>query len=189
MAVTVTTPPAEPVLTLAEAKAHLRVDTSDEDTLITGLVAAAGARAETFLRVSLITQSLTLTGSALRSPICLARGPVQSITAITYTDPDGATQTLAADQYRLITSDLPEKIIPATGVVWPLTLGEPDVVAVEYVAGHGDEPGDLPADIRAALFMIVGHLYENREEAVTGTIATRLPSASVEMLTPHIRWV
>ncbi len=39
--------------------------------------------------------------------------------------------------------------------------------------------------IRAAILLILGHLYANREEVVTGTIATELPMTSRRLLQPY----
>ena len=57
--VLVTGPSVEPI-SLAEAKLHLRVDITDDDTLITGLIISARQRAETITRRSLCTQTWKL---------------------------------------------------------------------------------------------------------------------------------
>lgn len=43
----------------------------------------------------------------------------------------------------------------------------------------------ITPSITAAILLITGHLYENREEVVTGTIAARLPMASESLLWPY----
>lgn len=43
----------------------------------------------------------------------------------------------------------------------------------------------LNAGIQAACLLKLGHLYANREEVVTGTIATELPLASQHLLMPY----
>ncbi|WP_028941616.1 head-tail connector protein [Pseudomonas vranovensis] len=56
-----------------------------------------------------------------------------------------------------------------------------------------DEAGESPilinAAIKGACLLILGHLYANREDVVTGTIATAMPMGSQALLTPHrIGW-
>jgi uncharacterized phiE125 gp8 family phage protein len=58
-------PAAEPI-TLAEAKAWLRVDGTDEDTLITALIAAARTHVENFTRRALITQQFEVSFDAFQ---------------------------------------------------------------------------------------------------------------------------
>lgn len=53
----------------------------------------------------------------------------------------------------------------------------------------GDSPIVMNKQIRAACLLILGRLYANREDVVTGTIATELPQSSQSLLTPHrIGW-
>ncbi|MFF7859693.1 head-tail connector protein [Pseudomonas monteilii] len=53
----------------------------------------------------------------------------------------------------------------------------------------GESPMVSNRQIQAACLLILGHLYANREDVVTGTIATEIPRGSVALLTPHrIGW-
>ena len=57
MALVMTTGPVVEPLTLTEAKAHLRVDSTVEDPLISSLITAARQHIETTLTIALITQT------------------------------------------------------------------------------------------------------------------------------------
>ncbi|GLO14723.1 hypothetical protein PPUJ20028_33060 [Pseudomonas putida] len=53
----------------------------------------------------------------------------------------------------------------------------------------GESPMVCNKQIKAACLLILGHLYANREDVVTGTIATEIPRGSVALLIPHrIGW-
>lgn len=53
----------------------------------------------------------------------------------------------------------------------------------------GASPMVSNKQINAACLLILGHLYANREDVVTGTISTEIPRGSVALLTPHrIGW-
>jgi uncharacterized phiE125 gp8 family phage protein len=123
------------------------------------------------LGLCLITQSWTLTLDAFTAEIAIPLPPCQSIDAITYVDPDGATQTLDAGAYQVfgLGSADGAKVRPAHGTSWPAIRNQPDAVAITFTAGFGDNPGDIPEPIRTAIKMRVGHLYENRESVVIGT--------------------
>jgi peptide/nickel transport system permease protein len=54
-----TTAPASEPITLTEAKAHLRVDFDDDDTLITAMIAAARGYVEEHCNRALLTQTVT----------------------------------------------------------------------------------------------------------------------------------
>jgi uncharacterized phiE125 gp8 family phage protein len=175
-----------------EAKLHLRVAHNDDDNLIYGLVSAATEFAQEKSKRQFITATYDLKidyfppgdeyflDSAgigyLGQEIILPRPPLASVTSITYVDPAGATQTLSPSVYTVDISESPGRIRLAYGQSWPSTLDHPGSVTVRYVCGYGG-PSSVPSSAKAAMLLYVGHLYENRELAITGTIITKVPLA------------
>jgi len=183
----ITGPTASPV-SLAEAKAHMRIAGSDDDGLIAGYLMAAIQSAERQTNLLLATQTweLTLerfpaeTGSA-DGVLRLPRSPVQSITSITYIDSAGATQTFSASDYALDKDVAPACIAPTFGKVWPTPRVQPNAVTVRFVAGYTQ----IPEPIRAAILLLVGHLYENREAVLVGQSPAELPLGVDALLYPY----
>lgn len=165
-----TTTPA--AVMLADAKLHLRVDSADEDALITSLTVAATQAAEQEIGRALVTQTWTIKLDAFPASaeyIDLFMPPIQSITSITYVDSDGATQTLASSEYTLIADTIRPQVAPATS--WPATKTQPSAVVITYVAGYGAAPSNVPESIRQWILMQVGAMYENRESMGVNNIA------------------
>ena len=101
MTALVTSPPALEPVTLAEARAHLRVTATAEDALIERLVAAARAEVERLTRRALIRQGWRLyldgwpPGRAVRFPVA----PVVSVESLTVYDDDGMPVLLPVGAY------------------------------------------------------------------------------------------
>lgn len=165
MLVKTTEPEREP-LDLEDARRHLRIDSDfeDDDGLISLLISMAREAAEKETQRTLITSGYRLTLDGFpRGIIELDKGKVQSITSITYRDSAGAWQTLAAQYYASDLTGCPARIMPAYGTVWPTTYPEIGSVRVNYVAGYGDAPADVPAGIRQWMLLLIGTVYANRE--------------------------
>ena len=160
----ITPPAAEPVL-LADAKLHLRVDGTDEDTLITALIQAAREACEHELGRVLITQTWEMVLDAFPAGIRLPYPPCQSVVSVKYIDADGTLQTLSAPSYQLDSHSEPAWLVPAYGYTWPSTREEPNAVRVQFVAGFGDAGTDVPEVLRAWMLLQIGHWYANREAA------------------------
>ena len=162
--VTFTAPASEPI-TLAEAKMHCRIDIADEDELVVMLISSVRQHAETILRRRLITQ--TLDGYLDAFPLEIKLMPLQSVTAITYVDTDGNTQTLAADQYLVDATSQPARISRAYNVDWPDTRVQNNAVKVRFVAGYG-LPAAVPQCIKSWMLVRIATLFSNRQQIIIG---------------------
>ncbi len=160
-----TTPAAGSPVTLDDAKAHLVVDHAHDDVLIQHYIDQATAFAEAETGQSIGTQVWTVYGDDWCSATSLPFKPVQSA-VVKYTDTEGAEQTLAADQYYLDNKSYPARLYPAAGITWPDLGPGPNVVRVEVTTGHTAVKGT----IESGIYMMIGHLYENREAVTAGAV-------------------
>jgi uncharacterized phiE125 gp8 family phage protein len=181
----VTPPAAEPV-TLAEAKAHLRIEGAEDDAYVTALIQAARQHVEEVCWRGLVTQEweAVLEGfpdGALELP----KGNLASIASITYVDSAGATQTLAPATYEADTVSVPGRLLLAYGQSWPSTRCQWDAVRVRYTVGWA--AGEVPTPIRQALLLLVAQLYEHR--TVDEDRALSRPSFTVDVLLAPYRLV
>lgn len=173
-----TAPEVEPV-TLAEAKAHIRVDTSTDDTLISGYITTAREWTEDYLDRALVTQRLVMRLDTFPAEIELPRPPmVASGTAtaviVTYvTGEAGGTATLSASSYRVDREATPGIIRNLYGGTWPSHLIDQNSVSVTWFAGYG-AAADVPQRVKSAILMCVHELYEKRGDAHMPDAAKRL---------------
>ena len=187
-------PRIEPV-SLEEAKAHLRMEsTNAEDAYIGALISAARERVELFLRRALITQTYELTLDAFprnkyllysSSYFDLPRPPLQSVEWVKYIDTAGQEQTLAADQYIVDTSsDEIARLALAWSQFWPLTRYTINSVKVRFTAGYGGTADKVPQAIRQGILVEISNLYETREDIVVGQ-TVNMVSISERLLWPY----
>lgn len=156
--------PALLPITVAEAKAHLRVDVSDDDTLITAYITAAAQLAEQATGRALLPQTWEITLDAFPDAFELTRTPVTSITSLIYADATGTDITLSNTLYTLDTADEfgPAYCVPAYGTTWPATRDQVNAVRLRFVAGWADA-ASVPESVKAWVKLMVGAMYENRE--------------------------
>lgn len=171
MSLQLTTAPTVLAVSLAEAKLHLRVDGTDEDTLITALIGAACESAEQHTGRALLPQAWTLTLDAFPALIQLTRVPVTAVTSIKYDDLDGVEQTLAPADYTLSTGGDygVATIVPTYAKAWPSTRAQPGAVRVVFAAGYANAAA-VPESIKAWIKLQVGAMFDNR--AAEGPVQT-----------------
>lgn len=190
----VTAPTLEP-LTLAEAKAHLRVEVPDDDALIATLILVAREWVEGQTHRALMTQTWDFLFDydwpmrAGRVCLRLPLAPVQSIVSVTYVDEGGVTRTLSASPtlYRLTHGAEQPRVVPAYDAVWPCVRDDGEVITVRAVCGYGAGQGDVPQPLRLAMRILIGHWYENREALIIGTIVAEAPLAVESLIAPYRR--
>lgn len=183
--VTVAAPATEPV-SVANAKAHARIDGTDEDTLIPFYIAAARDHVELYCGVRFAER----TGVALKCEsfddfAILPEAPVTAVTAITYIDTEGATQTLSTDVYEVRNQGLDCSIVLKYNQVWP-SIQAGSRITVTVTIGSATVPGA----VTAALLLMFGHLYANREAVSVGAgvVAVEMPMAVADLLSNHRRY-
>lgn len=181
------TPPTTEPVSLAEAKAHLRVDGADEDALIDGLITAARQHAEVFTRRAFITQTweLVLDGWPNKESIEIPLPPLRSIVSVTYTDMDGVNTLWDAANYIVDTDSEPGRLVLDYEKTWPaVTLQPAGGIRIRFEAGYGGS-ADVPQAIKQAMLLHIGFLYEQREAVTVGNIVNRLPLAYDALLWPY----
>lgn len=185
----VTTANAELAVTLDVARAHLRnEDLRHDDEYVSALIRAASAAIEKQYGLALLSQTVkqyhTAFPATSDTPLLLRIAPLISVTSIAYIDSAGNTQTWTASEYASGHFNQTAFIIPKTGYAWPSGLAVlPDAVTITYQAGFGTKASTVPADIRSALLLQIGYLYDNREDA-----PQTLQTAADNLLRPYYRF-
>jgi len=179
------TAPASTAISLAQAKAFLRIDSDydDDDSYITSLINVATSVVEEYTRRRLIIQTYNLFYDEFPPYIDLQIGDVASVTHIKYYDTDNTQQTLATSEYDVDTVIRPGRIYQAETGDFPNTYERPNAVEVEFIVGA--TAADIPAPIVQAIYITLGRYYENRQDVVLGTQVQELPLMVEYLLTPY----
>lgn len=97
-----------------------------------------------------------------RTYIEIPRPPCQQINAVrTYDDSDVST-TFASSNYFLDQHQNPARLVLRNNSVTPDPQRVANGIEIEFVAGYGDDPHDVPEQMRQACAMLTALLYENR---------------------------
>jgi uncharacterized phiE125 gp8 family phage protein len=180
--------PQETPITLAEAKVNLRVDGSDEDGLIEGLIAAAVSHLDGWSGIlgrCLVTQTWRMTfdqfAPCLRLPM-----PAASISTIYSVDDAGTVSAVSDSNYQLREDALGSYVRFDAAFSFSGDLAQSAGVSVEFVAGYGAAAA-VPAALKHAMHLLIGHWYANREAVNVGNITTELPLGAKALLAPFSR--
>jgi uncharacterized phiE125 gp8 family phage protein len=170
------------ILTTAEAKTHLKVDTTADDDYIDNIISAATESAQIFTNRYFINTTITQHGDTWSDISTLFKSKVSSITHIKYFDNDNSEQTLATSVWISDINHQPARIGLKPEQSFPDLAERINAVNCKYVVGYGSAASDVPEGIREAVLLIVGNWYENRQEIVVGRIATELPKSAQYLL-------
>jgi len=189
MALVMTAAPAAEPISLAEAKAHLRIDADDEDQLLTSLIVAARSLVERALALALVTESwsLYLDSWPRSGAIALPIAPVQAVAAVRIYDPDDTPTDVSSGTYAVDVLSDPARLVLSSGAAQLMPARRLNGFEVAFTAGYGDEAGDVPEPIRQALKLLVAHWFEHREPVVLGQLAQEVPATVGGLLLPYRR--
>lgn len=155
------TAPSVTAVTLAQTKAHLRIDSTAEDEFLTGLITSAVDFLEAEAGLSLIKQEWRLWYDCLTDDgvIHFPRHPVQRMTQVTWYNAEGLPIILPGSAYFLNTMTRPARLrfdraeCPA---------GTCNGIEIDFESGYGDTGTDVPDMIKRALLVLIAHWYEFR---------------------------
>lgn len=159
------TQPAQEPVTLVEAKAWCEIATADTrfDTMLQSLIKSCREAVEKQCHRAIINTVYQVSFDCFPAVIELPRPPLVSVDSIIYIDTAGEQQTFDSDNYRVDSMSSPARITPAYGVSWPVTREVTNAVIVEYTAGYGTAPENVPETIRICIRSMVADLFAHRE--------------------------
>lgn len=149
----------EPV-TIGQVRAHTRIDDNLSDALLLDYIASARGWCETMTGLLLTDCTAAFHFNCLNGDINIPRSPIRTITSITYTDANGAAQTVPSTDYYLRERLGRTMLHVKKDAAWPDTDGDADVV-VTTVAGYAT-PTEIPPDIITVIYRMVAHQYDLR---------------------------
>ena len=215
MATVQTSAPAVEPISLADAKAFLRIDTPDEDNLIQSLIMTSRLHIEVALGLALIQQTWSCffdrwphildtrtapfqpASAAYTCPdprtrlnlatdaIVLPISPIKSLDAIRVYADDGTFVTLPLAGFTVDLASKPPRIVRRVATAVPQPGRRLNGVEIAVTAGFGLSPADVPAPIRQALLLLVAHWYEHRDPGEIGSIEARVPAAVSALLSTY----
>ena len=175
--------PTIDIVNINEAKKHLRVDSTDEDTLITSLITAVTSYLDGhsgILGTALAPQTWQQQYRCFENKMKLPVGPVTQVNSISYYDNSGALQTVSSNDWQLLSSACGSWLEPVYNKIWPINAPG-KLITIQYVAGYSS----IPAAIKQAALLLIGHWYENRE--AVGASLSELPLAFNALIAPYRR--
>lgn len=161
MSVKVISPPSVEPISVEEAKSFLHgIDYDDQDENIARFITAARQRLERRCGRCIAEQELELRICGFGDVVMLERPPVVDVLGVKYIDRDGEEQEIDSANFTLIDDEYLPYLYPLTE--WPTdAFDRPDAVRIKYLAGH--EPDDVPEDLKQAMRLLIGSMFENRE--------------------------
>jgi len=185
MSLAMTSPPASEPVTVADAKAHLRIDGSEEDVLIASLLLTSRLHIETALSLALVTQSWTLKldcwppGRDVELPL----SPLRSVDEVRIKDASGVAVVVSAESYLVDLAARPARLV-WNNVTPPIPRVAVNGIEIDLTAGFGADGDSVPAPLKHAILMLAAHWYEHRDPQEIGGEGARIPDAVGELINP-----
>jgi uncharacterized phiE125 gp8 family phage protein len=179
------TPPAAGPLSLAELKAHIRIDGDDDDALLASLIRTARGHLERTAGLALISQGwrLYLDGWPEAGVIEISRGPVLSVDAVRAFDELGEESGIPLAGHVLDGVRRPARL-------WlrerPAARQAINGVEVDFTAGFGEAGEDVPDMLKRAMLMHAAHMYEFRGAVPIEMQPAGMPDGYDRLIAPFL---
>jgi uncharacterized phiE125 gp8 family phage protein len=147
----------QPVVTMSEAQAYVRIETGEEEAVLAGLVRSASALCEAFLGQVIIARPFTIDVPACVTWQRLSIGPVRAIDNVAGVDASGASVAFQPESYGID--------IDSAGDGWVRVAPDDSLsrVTVSGTAGMALDQNEVPEPIRQGVLRLVAHLFTVRD--------------------------
>ncbi len=191
MKLTVNTAPSVEPVTAKDLRQELRLvlDDTTEDDHLNLLITSARNQVEAMTKRALIDTVFiyNLNRWPRGNRITLPIAPLDSVTHVKYTDTEDTQSTLSSDDYAVLTSGLFGEIVLNYGEVWPSdALNEQDPIEIQFTAGYGPAPSDVPEALRIAVRQMAAQWYINRVPVQIGAPVYEIPKTLDYLIAPYI---
>lgn len=167
----------EPI-TLDEAKTHLRVDSAEDNVLISSLIITARLFVENWTHRKLITTLMEKIYDVPSDSFSLPYPPLQELVKIEVVSDAGVKTEVSSSLYDVdLSADIPGRVKLKSGCAWPDHRDFASFI-ITFKAGYGDAASSVPEALRQAVLQIVGHYYENRE-------SQEIPAGIYTLMAPY----
>jgi uncharacterized phiE125 gp8 family phage protein len=193
MSYKIITPATVEPVTLAEARAHLRIEAfgsplaHPDDDQVEMMLTSARQFCEEYTGLALSDQTIEFAYDEFPDGnIELPLTPCTAITSIKYFDVDDVETTLSNALYALDDYSKPNKIRLTLNSVWPSTNDDANNVKVRVEVGNA--PANVPFPIKSAILLLLGNFYENRQQDQLGSgrnTFNSLPMGVLSLLQPY----
>lgn len=189
MLLTLITPAAVEPVTLAEVKAHLRLSGTDDDALLTGLIAAVRQQAESLTGRVLVESVWEWSfDGGLAGVVDLPLSPSTALVSLTM---DGVA--VDSGLYAFTPASTESHGSPLFATLEPVDeWPDGDEVVIRFKAGWpvtAPATPTTPAAIKSWMLVRIATLYEHRESIVVGQSVANMPRDFVDCLLDPYRIV
>lgn len=167
----------EPI-TLAQAKIYLNVATTctEWDSLITAFITAAREVVEARTNRKLGVATIDCIYDRFYPEMWIELAEVASIESVKYYSAATTLTTLAPAAYEYSLYEHPVLLRPVNGSSFPSTFKRYDAVTIQVKTGT-----NYPKALITAMYMIIGHWFENRQDVITGHSVNEIPQTSIDL--------
>ncbi|MEO1035223.1 MAG: hypothetical protein AAFX44_06640 [Pseudomonadota bacterium] len=180
-------------LSLSQIREHLNlgVDETQFDSYLLAISLSASAWAENYLNRTLLDRTYEMQIDRFFDEIKLPKPPTSDLVSVQYIDEQGVAQNIDVNtglRFDNFDDASPAVLRPNYDEDWPDTRDTENAVTIQFTGGYTNVEL-IPEDVRHALLLLVGDLFENRENyslAENGSVADRNVTAAVRnLLFPH----
>jgi len=179
------TPPSAEALTLAEVKAHLRLDDGSEDALLASLISVAREHPERTTGLCLITQVWRLHLESLPEDrvIQIAKGPVQAVESLSIYDEVGEEVVLPAAGHVLDGTARPARLVLARNLNPAIAASG---IEIDFSAGFGESGAEVPDTLKRAMLMHVAQMFAFRGAVAVEDQPADVPAGYDRLVAPFL---